>query len=66
MGCPDSKRNGGLPSMNIVAKAVEVNGHGTVKLSDDEGKHMGNREDVDRYKRLATERTGRHVLALAS
>lgn len=55
-----------LPSMNIVAKAVTVNGHGTVKLSDDEGKHMGNPEDVARYKRFATERIGQRVLAFAS
>lgn len=55
-----------LPSMNIVAKAVEVNGHGTVKLSDDEGKHMGAPENVARYKRLAAERVGERALALAS
>ena len=54
-----------LPSMNIVAKAVEVNGHGTVKLSDDEGKHMGSLEDVARYKRHAAERVGKRALALA-
>lgn len=45
-----------LPSMNIVAKAVEVNGRGTVKLSDDEGKHMGDAADVTRYIQLAKER----------
>lgn len=38
-----------LPRMNIVSKAVEVNGHGTVKLSDDIGKHMGTPADVTRY-----------------
>ena len=53
-----------LPSMNIVAKAVDVNGHGTVKLSDDEGKHMGSPEDVARYKRFAAERIGQRALAL--
>ena len=42
-----------LPTMNIVSKAVRVNGHGTVKLSDDAGKHMGTKRDVSRYKRLA-------------
>lgn len=45
-----------LPSMNIVAKAVKVNGHGTVKLSDDEGKHMGDPADVTRYLQLTKER----------
>jgi len=42
-----------LPSMNIVSKAVRVDGYGTVKLSDDAGKHMGLQKDVKRYKRLA-------------
>ena len=55
-----------LPSMNIVAKAVDVNSHGTVKLSDDEGKHMGSPEDVARYKRFAAERIGQRALAFAS
>ncbi|HMQ97048.1 MAG TPA: hypothetical protein PKC42_03050 [Candidatus Nanoperiomorbaceae bacterium] len=55
-----------LPSMNIVAKAVEVNGHGTVKLSDDAGKHMGTPENVALYKRLAAERVGQRALALVS
>ncbi|MDO4712455.1 MAG: hypothetical protein Q4B05_00930 [Candidatus Saccharibacteria bacterium] len=41
--------NMGLPGMNIVAKAVRANGHGTVKLSDDAGKHMGAPEDIQRY-----------------
>lgn len=45
-----------LPSMNIVAKAVEVNGVGTVKLSDDEGKHMGHPDDVARYQRYVKSR----------
>lgn len=48
--------NMGLPGMNIVAKAVEVNGQGTVKLSDDEGKHMGNADDVMRYQQLVRQR----------
>ena len=52
-----------LPSMNIVAKAVDVNSRGTVKLSDDEGKHMGSLEDVARYKRFAAERIGQRALA---
>lgn len=45
-----------LPKMNIVAKAVSVNGHGTVKLSDDAGKHMGSPEDVARYQQFVAER----------
>lgn len=45
-----------LPTMNIVAKAVAVNGYGTVKLSDDAGKHMGNPVDVARYQQYVTER----------
>ncbi|MGB4761934.1 MAG: hypothetical protein WBP12_01090, partial [Candidatus Saccharimonas sp.] len=44
------------PSPNIVAKAIAVNGRGTVKLSDDEGKHMGDPADVTRYLQLAKER----------
>ena len=46
-----------LPSMNIVSKAVEVNGRGTVKLSDDAGKHMGSPADVARYKALVEARS---------
>lgn len=45
-----------LPGLNIVSKAVQVNGHGTVKLSDDKGKHMGAPADVTRYKKLVAER----------
>ena len=45
-----------LPNMNIVAKAVEVNGVGTVKLSDDEGKHMGHPDDVARYQQYVKNR----------
>ncbi|MBP6038356.1 MAG: hypothetical protein KA604_03400 [Candidatus Saccharimonas sp.] len=47
-----------LPGMNIVSKAVKVDGHGTVKLSDDEGKHMGHPDDVERYQHYANERLG--------
>ncbi len=43
----------GVKANNFVMKAVEVNGHGTVKLSDAEGKHTGNGEDVERYIREA-------------
>lgn len=45
-----------LPGLNIVAKAVQANGQGTVKLSDDYGKHMGAPGDVERYKQFAAER----------
>lgn len=44
------------PGLNVVCKAVEVNGIGTVKLSDDDGKHMGNPADVDRYLTLCAQR----------
>lgn len=57
--------NMGLPGMNIVAKAVNVNGHGTVKLSDDEGKHMGNPVDVARYQQLVRARLANHREAAA-
>lgn len=52
-----------LPSMNIVAKAVEVNGRGTVKLSDDKGKHMGHPDNVTRYQQYVTERLASDVAA---
>lgn len=54
-----------LPSMNIVSKAVKVNGHGTVKLSDDEGKHMGDTENVARYQQFVAARIGERALAVA-
>lgn len=41
----------GLPALNIVMKAVEVNGTPTVKLSDAEGKHTGPEEYVGRYQK---------------
>ncbi|MCA0228664.1 hypothetical protein LCH21_04440 [Patescibacteria group bacterium] len=53
--------NMGLPGMNIVAKAVNVNGHGTVKLSDDEGKHMGHPDAVKRYQKLAEDRLAKNA-----
>lgn len=45
-----------LPSLNIVSKAISANGVGTVKLSDDAGKHMGDPRDVARYKQFVVER----------
>ncbi|MEO8911439.1 MAG: hypothetical protein ABI303_00505 [Candidatus Saccharimonas sp.] len=55
-----------LPNMNIVAKAVTANGHGTVKLSDDLGKHMGSPENVARYQRFAAHRLGARALVLTA
>ncbi len=39
----------GLPANNFVMKATRVNGTYTVKLSDNEGKHTGPPEEVDKY-----------------
>jgi len=39
----------GLRANNFVMKATEVNGTSTVKLSDDAGKHTGNKTQVRRY-----------------
>lgn len=50
-----------LPGMNIVSKAVSVDGHGTVKLSDDPGKHMGSPDDISRYQRLRLARLAEPV-----
>lgn len=52
-----------LPGLNIVAKAVDVNRYGTVKLSDDEGKHTGTPENVTRYQNYVRERLGAGALA---
>jgi nicotinate phosphoribosyltransferase len=35
-----------------VVKAVEANGHRTVKLSDNLAKATGSREDIERFKRI--------------
>lgn len=40
-----------VPPTNIVVKATAVNGIATVKLSDDEGKHTGPQEQVEKYLR---------------
>lgn len=40
----------GIPANNFVMKATKVNGVGTVKLSDNPGKHTGSPEDIARYK----------------
>ena len=39
----------GLRANNFVMKATNVDGIDTVKLSDNEGKHTGPQEQVDRY-----------------
>ncbi|PID33503.1 hypothetical protein CR969_00385 [Candidatus Saccharibacteria bacterium] len=56
--------NSNLPSMNIVSKAIAVNGEGTVKLSDDPGKCMGKAVDIARYQELAE--TYQHEVADAA
>jgi nicotinate phosphoribosyltransferase len=38
-----------IKANNFVMKATSVNGSGTVKLSDNIGKHTGEIEDIDRY-----------------
>jgi nicotinate phosphoribosyltransferase len=42
----------GLGSLSLVMKAVESNGHGTVKLSDNFAKSTGEPDDVERFKRI--------------
>ncbi|MBI4021599.1 MAG: nicotinate phosphoribosyltransferase [Candidatus Aenigmarchaeota archaeon] len=42
----------GLPALSIVIKAVQANGRGTVKLSDNLAKATGSPADIDRYKRI--------------
>lgn len=41
-----------LPTLSMVIKAVEANGYGTVKLSDNPAKTMGAPEDVERFMRI--------------
>lgn len=42
----------GLKPLSMVIKAVESNGHGTVKLSDNPAKSMGKPEDVQRFMKI--------------
>ncbi len=42
----------GFPPLSIVVKAVEANGFGTVKLSDNPAKAMGSKEDIERFMRI--------------
>jgi len=56
----------GLRANNFVMKATNVNGIDTVKLSDNEGKHTGPQEQVDRYIALKNARlqvTGAYEMA---
>jgi nicotinate phosphoribosyltransferase len=42
----------GFEPISIVVKAIEANGHRTVKLSDNLAKATGSREDIERFKRI--------------
>jgi nicotinate phosphoribosyltransferase len=42
----------GIKPLNVVMKATEVNGVGTVKLSDTPGKHTGSPEQIRRYQNV--------------
>lgn len=44
--------NDNLAPFSLVCKAVEANGHPTVKLSDNPNKAMGPAEEIERYKRV--------------
>ncbi|AML50975.1 nicotinate phosphoribosyltransferase [Falsihalocynthiibacter arcticus] len=44
--------NDGLAPFSLVCKAVNANGHPTVKLSDNPAKAMGPPEEIARYKRV--------------
>lgn len=48
----------GLKTNNIVMKAVDVDGVGTVKLSDNEGKHTGEADTINQYQQRVSERVG--------
>lgn len=54
----------GLPALNVVMKAVRVNGQSTVKESDDPGKGMGEPETRKRYQRATQARIGARALEL--
>lgn len=42
----------GLKALSLVVKVVEANGYGTVKLSDNLAKAMGNPEEVELFKKV--------------
>lgn len=52
----------GVKANNFVMKATVVDGRNTVKLSDDEGKHTGDRETIERYKAQVAKHIGRAAL----
>ena len=54
----------GLPALNIVMKAVRVNGISTVKESDDAGKGMGDAETRERYQKSIKAHIGARALQL--
>ena len=41
----------GLRALSLVIKAIQANGRGLVKLSDNLAKAIGAPEDIERYKR---------------
>ncbi|SLN15130.1 Nicotinate phosphoribosyltransferase [Aquimixticola soesokkakensis] len=45
-------KNDALAPFSLVCKAVQANGHPTVKLSDNPNKAMGPKDQVERYKRV--------------
>lgn len=52
----------GVKANNFVMKATIVDGQTTVKLSDNEGKHTGDKETIERYKELVARRIGHTAL----
>ena len=42
----------GLEPLSLVVKAVEANGRGLVKLSDNLAKATGKPEDIERFKKI--------------
>jgi nicotinate phosphoribosyltransferase len=48
----DGSNDPRLKPLSLVIKAVEANGYGLVKLSDNLAKAIGNPEDIERYKRI--------------
>jgi len=52
----------GFRANNFVMKATQVNGIDTVKLSDNEGKHTGPQEQVDRYIDLKNAHIAQHAV----
>jgi nicotinate phosphoribosyltransferase len=42
----------GFPTLSLIMKLLESNGHGTVKLSDNRAKALGAPEDIERFKKI--------------